>query len=137
RQKASLTRPSAKPDIRAFALEPKDDRPVSYSRPAARTASSVSPTHATSGIENTYVGPKRSVVVLYSKPKAWHTATLACSIATEARPGGPIRSPAAHTPGAVVAYRSSTLTQPRSSTLTPASASPRSLVPGRSPMATS
>ncbi len=42
-----------KPEIRAFAFAPKDDRPVSWSRLEACAASSVSPTHATSGIEKT------------------------------------------------------------------------------------
>src|SRR2546428_400986 len=46
-RKTSWISPSAKPGLRAFAFEPKDDRPVSYWRPAARAASSVNPTHAT------------------------------------------------------------------------------------------
>ena len=50
--------------------------------------------------------------------------------------GPPFTSPAAYTPGALVAKRSFTLTKPRSSSSTPAASTPRSSVLGTRPAAT-
>jgi len=57
---------------------------------------------------------------------AWQAATRPCSIDTDANAGGPVTSPAAKTPGAVVSNRSSTTMFRAQSTATPATSSPRS-----------
>jgi hypothetical protein len=57
---------------------------------------------AISGIVYTPVGRRDTGSEGTSKPSAWQAARRPCSMDTDASAGGPMTSPAAYTPSAVV-----------------------------------
>src|SRR6516165_8494122 len=103
--------------------------------PRLLASDSLRPMRASSGSVNRQKGTRRPVVTRSMPPRLSRT-TRTSSSPMWVKNGLPAQSPTAHTPGAVVRSRSSTLTKPRSSRSTPAASRPMPSVFGVRPVAT-
>ncbi len=129
----SLTKPSRKPCILARALVASGSLTMAASTCPESTAAWLTPTVAISGSVKIVAATWLSRSGCTASPSACHIAIRPCIAATEASIMTPVQSPAAYTPAAEVRDTLSTVTKPRSSSVTPASSSPRCCVAGTSP----